>query len=60
MYIKDDNECSVANGGCSDICNNTVGSYFCSCPVGKIVGSDLKTCEGKRFVSSFILSMLYQ
>jgi len=34
LYIvpfTDINECSVENGGCAELCNNTVGSFFCSC-----------------------------
>uniref|UniRef100_A0A8C8DVM8 Growth arrest-specific protein 6 n=1 Tax=Oryzias sinensis TaxID=183150 RepID=A0A8C8DVM8_9TELE len=31
---EDVNECSTANGGCDHECNNTVGSYRCSCRQG--------------------------
>uniref|UniRef100_A0A1X7V5F3 EGF-like domain-containing protein n=1 Tax=Amphimedon queenslandica TaxID=400682 RepID=A0A1X7V5F3_AMPQE len=30
----DINECSSFNGGCEHQCQNTVGSYTCSCPTG--------------------------
>lgn len=30
----DVDECSVSNGGCSQICTNTMGSFFCECEVG--------------------------
>ncbi|XP_059409416.1 growth arrest-specific protein 6-like [Carassius carassius] len=31
---KDVDECSRANGGCVHLCNNTMGSYHCSCRHG--------------------------
>ena len=42
----DINECDVFNGGCSHYCNNTDGSYYCSCPVGYELVNEL-LCEGK-------------
>jgi len=27
----DVNECLEENGGCAELCNNTAGSFFCSC-----------------------------
>ena len=32
--ILDTNECEINNGGCSQICINTIGSYNCSCNDG--------------------------
>ena len=32
--FPDIDECDTDNGGCSHFCNNTDGSYSCSCPVG--------------------------
>lgn len=41
----DINECSIQNGACSQICNNTVGSYFCSCLAGyHLLGTHI--CQG--------------
>ena len=30
----DIDECIVNNGGCQEICTNTNGSFYCSCPSG--------------------------
>jgi len=43
-------ECQIDNGGCDQICVNTVESYFCSCREGyKLVGNstclDINECE---------------
>ena len=49
----DINECDVLNGGCSHYCNNTDGSYYCSCPVGyELVDQEL--CKGKYNFCSHI------
>ena len=43
-YFIDTNECMLNNGGCSQICVNTVGSYNCSCNTGyESIGQD---CNG--------------
>ena len=36
----DVNECSNNNGNCSQICVNTIGSYYCSCNNGYALNSD--------------------
>ena len=33
-YYADKNECGTGNGGCEQMCNNTVGSYLCTCRAG--------------------------
>ena len=35
------------NGGCSDTCDNTDGSFVCSCDEGYILAADNLDCEGK-------------
>ena len=34
FYYLDINECEDDNGGCSQLCINTVGSYYCECNTG--------------------------
>ena len=43
----DANECATNNGGCSQSCTNTVGSYFCSCVAGYALNANRKSCDGK-------------
>ena len=40
----DVDECSTAVHGCSQICNNTLGSYTCSCKEGYSLNNDGVTC----------------
>ena len=42
----DIDECFAGTDNCSDICNNTAGSYTCSCPTGYRLLDDGITCEG--------------
>ena len=46
FILLDINECNVLNVGCSHYCNNTDGSYYCSCPVGYDL-IDQNLCKGK-------------
>ncbi|XP_071145284.1 EGF-like and EMI domain-containing protein 1 [Mytilus edulis] len=41
---EDINECLVSNGGCSQICRNSIGSFLCKCENGYYLGSNRKTC----------------
>ena len=45
-YFVDVNECEEYNGGCSDKCVNTNGSYHCSCPRGYNLTNDDHICQG--------------
>lgn len=44
----DTNECSVNNGGCQQVCVNTVGSYECRCHSAHKLHWNKKDCVGKR------------
>ena len=48
--IPDLNECAINNGGCSQLCNNTFGSFICDCFVGYELDGDQSTCNGKAHV----------
>ncbi|XP_077870494.1 vitellogenin receptor Yl-like [Saccoglossus kowalevskii] len=57
----DIDECAEDNGGCDQICVNTIGSYECLCNVGFVLNSDNVTCDAMVFycesnvgVSSFV------
>lgn len=44
---SDINECVVDNGGCTEVCENTDGSFFCACDGDeKALSSDGKSCVG--------------
>jgi len=47
VYVADINECSTLNGGCSQTCTNTVGSFRCSCLTGYTLASDSRQCSGQ-------------
>ncbi|XP_064084517.1 clotting factor G beta subunit-like [Macrobrachium nipponense] len=42
---QDFDECQQGNGGCSEICNNTPGSFACGCRSG-VLQPDQRTCGG--------------
>ena len=45
---SDINECDTSNGGCNQICINTIGSFFCECDPGyELSIEDPLTCIGK-------------
>ena len=43
--ISDMDECSLNIDGCEEVCQNTVGSYKCSCTQGEL-STDGKNCTG--------------
>ena len=42
----DVNECQSDNGGCAQTCDNTDGSYQCSCLNGYELANDGHNCSG--------------
>ena len=44
--VVDVDECSENNGHCQKTCDNTLGSYRCSCDEGMVLANDKHTCEG--------------
>ena len=46
----DTNECNTNNGGCEQICVNTVDSFMCKCKSGYVLSSDGTHCDGKTLV----------
>lgn len=48
QLVPDINECMYDNGGCTDDCMNTQGSYYCICSPGNTLDDDQTTCKGKR------------
>ncbi|XP_046570515.1 deleted in malignant brain tumors 1 protein-like [Haliotis rubra] len=45
--LTDVDECVDATNGCSHICVNTRGSYYCQCPYELQLGADNRTCHGE-------------
>lgn len=48
LFVIDIDECAEGISGCSHRCSNTVGSYYCSCPIGYRLTSDNLTCNGEQ------------
>lgn len=45
--FSDVNECLTNNGGCSQTCTNSVGSFSCGCNTGYLLANDGRTCNGE-------------
>ena len=41
------NECNSSNGGCVQMCINTVGSFTCQCLPGYMMDENGRSCIGK-------------
>ena len=63
-FIPDIDECKkivgnvISKGGCQHKCNNTIGSYRCSCNDGFVLAYDRRTCLGMTKVFFFFISFL--
>ncbi|CAH1259009.1 PKDREJ [Branchiostoma lanceolatum] len=44
-YQCDFDECTTGNGGCSQNCTNTIGSFSCSCQNGYTLNGDSVSCD---------------
>ena len=47
IMLLDVVECFTDNGGCEHTCNNTLGSFTCSCRNGYELDTDDQGCHGK-------------
>ena len=47
VYLDVD-ECQINNGGCAHSCNNTDGSFKCSCGSGYTLAMNGLNCDGKE------------
>ncbi|XP_067828053.1 complement C1s-1 subcomponent-like [Heptranchias perlo] len=46
LYSRVDvNECELEAHGCSHYCGNTIGGYYCYCPLGFVIQSDKQNCK---------------
>ena len=45
VCIADENECLTDNGGCAQICTNTMGSHVCSCKFGYKLIANGASCD---------------
>ena len=46
----DDLECDVDNGGCDQICINTIGNFHCNCTEGYLLNEDGFSCDGESII----------
>ena len=53
---SDINECDTINGGCEQICTNTIGSFACSCEPGYLLDGNGFNCTGTLSLVSMVLS----
>ena len=58
LSTSDVNECQTNNGGCAQICNNTVGSFICYCNIGYSLGADGRSCVGKWVINKCLTEMV--
>ena len=54
VHLSDVNECEELYP-CHQLCNNTVGSFFCGCITGFKLSKDNRTCEGVLVASVHFL-----
>ena len=47
LHYTDVNECLFGNGGCEQLCTNTIGSFFCTCQSGYSLQPNGVNCSGK-------------
>ena len=50
----DIDECESARGGCGQLCNNTIGSFFCDCMSGYSLDEDQSNCSGLLCVCVYV------
>ena len=54
----DDLECDIDNGGCNQICINTIGSFHCNCAEGYLLNDNGFSCDGEKAFSVVVYIIL--
>ena len=44
IALPDIDECVRSNGGCTDVCKNLIGSFYCACSTGYSLAQDGQSC----------------
>ena len=44
ITFSDVDECALSNGGCTDVCKNLIGSFYCACSTGYDLSQDGRSC----------------
>ena len=58
-YYLDINECEDNNGGCSQLCINTIGSYYCNCNTGyHFIDNSTTICIGRYSCEKYLMCQL--
>ena len=57
-FFLDINECIRGTSGCTQLCNNTLGSYICSCSSGYTIDADNHMCNGEGHITEFLSFIL--
>ena len=52
FQLADVNECDTDNGGCDQVCVNTIASFSCECNTGYLLDSDGFSCSGNQKISA--------
>ena len=45
--LPDVDECTINNGGCEQLCSNTIGSFICTCGSGYQLDENGINCNGE-------------
>ncbi|XP_023349117.1 tolloid-like protein 1 [Eurytemora carolleeae] len=45
IFFTDKDECATENGGCQQVCRNTIGAYYCSCHQGFVLHENGHDCK---------------
>ena len=59
IFHLDIDECEQGSSGCNQNCNNTVGSYLCTCMDGYELEIDGHNCTGIDYIHYYVHVCIY-